>query len=114
MPPPERPWSALRRAARSSDRTDSTIRTRDFRCVRRRPRSLHSPALLRRIERPALPLPGLQALGRALARAEVEVGGEEDGMVEIVDGLYAGDVIAIAPVMTLWMTELALLKSGRA
>jgi len=34
----------------------------------------HSPALLRRIERPALPLAGLQALGRALARTEVHKG----------------------------------------
>ena len=49
-----------------------------------------------------------------MTRAEVETGGEEGDMVEIVDGLYAGDVIATSPVMTLWMTELALLKSGRA
>lgn len=36
--------------------------------------SLHSPALLRRIERPALPMEGLQALGRALAHTSVEEG----------------------------------------
>jgi nanoRNase/pAp phosphatase (c-di-AMP/oligoRNAs hydrolase) len=36
--------------------------------------ALHSPALLRRIERPALPHAGLRALGRALARTEVEQG----------------------------------------
>jgi len=34
----------------------------------------HSPALLRRIEQPAMPLDGLRALGRALARATVEQG----------------------------------------
>jgi nanoRNase/pAp phosphatase (c-di-AMP/oligoRNAs hydrolase) len=34
----------------------------------------HSPALLRRIERPALPTDGLRALGRALSRTEVEEG----------------------------------------
>ena len=34
----------------------------------------HSPALLRRIERPALPPAGLRALGRALARTSVENG----------------------------------------
>jgi nanoRNase/pAp phosphatase (c-di-AMP/oligoRNAs hydrolase) len=34
----------------------------------------HSPALLRRIEQPAIPLDGLRALGRALARATVEQG----------------------------------------
>jgi nanoRNase/pAp phosphatase (c-di-AMP/oligoRNAs hydrolase) len=32
----------------------------------------HSPALLRRIERPALPLDGLKALGRALAHTTVD------------------------------------------
>jgi nanoRNase/pAp phosphatase (c-di-AMP/oligoRNAs hydrolase) len=32
----------------------------------------HSPALLRRIERPALPVDGLRALGRALAETRVE------------------------------------------
>jgi multidrug efflux pump subunit AcrA (membrane-fusion protein) len=52
--------------------------------------------------------------GGWMTRAKVETGAEEGGMVEIVDGLYAGDVIATSPVMTLWMTELALLKSGRA
>jgi len=36
--------------------------------------ALHSPALLRRVERPALPVDGLKALGRALARARVEHG----------------------------------------
>ncbi len=34
----------------------------------------HSPALLRRIERPALPTDGLRALGRALAQTRVEEG----------------------------------------
>ncbi len=34
----------------------------------------HSPALLRRIERPALPITGLQALGRALAKSDVRGG----------------------------------------
>ena len=35
---------------------------------------LHSPALLRRIERPALPTDGLRALGRALSQTSVEAG----------------------------------------
>ncbi len=34
----------------------------------------HSPALLRRIERPALPTEGLRAMGRALARTRIEEG----------------------------------------
>ena len=36
--------------------------------------SWHSPALLRRIERPALPRDGLRALGRALSQTQVEEG----------------------------------------
>ena len=48
----------------------------------------HSPALLRRIERPALPLGGLQALGRALAKAE-----GRDGIHILVLGRVREDVI---------------------
>lgn len=48
----------------------------------------HSPALLRRIERPALPLPGLRALGRALAQADVR-----DGIHILVLGHVREDVI---------------------
>jgi hypothetical protein len=47
-------------------------------------------------------------------RTEVEIGAEQNEFVEIVDGLYTGDVVVTAPVMTLWMTELQLLKSGKA
>ena len=48
----------------------------------------HSPALLRRIERPALPIDGLRALGRALARADVR-----DGIHMLVLGRVREDVI---------------------
>lgn len=48
----------------------------------------HSPALLRRIERPALPQEGLRALGRALARSSVE-----DGVHLLVLGRVREDVI---------------------
>ena len=48
----------------------------------------HSPALLRRIERPALPLDGLRALGRALAKAELR-----DGIHMLVLGRVREDVI---------------------
>jgi nanoRNase/pAp phosphatase (c-di-AMP/oligoRNAs hydrolase) len=48
----------------------------------------HSPALLRRIERPALPVPGLKALGRALARTRVE-----EGIHMLVLGRVREDVI---------------------
>jgi nanoRNase/pAp phosphatase (c-di-AMP/oligoRNAs hydrolase) len=50
--------------------------------------ALHSPALLRRVERPALPVDGLRALGRALSRARVE-----DGVHIVVLGRVREDVI---------------------
>ncbi len=50
--------------------------------------ALHSPALLRRIERPALPTAGLRALGRALARTHLE-----DGIHLLVLGRVREDVI---------------------
>ncbi|MCZ6464965.1 MAG: DHHA1 domain-containing protein, partial [Proteobacteria bacterium] len=48
----------------------------------------HSPALLRRIERPALPIDGVRALGRALSKAEVR-----DGINILVLGRVREDVI---------------------
>ncbi len=48
----------------------------------------HSPALLQRIERPALPIDGLRALGRALSHTEVR-----DGIHVLVLGRVREDVI---------------------
>ncbi|MDJ0785597.1 MAG: DHH family phosphoesterase [Myxococcota bacterium] len=48
----------------------------------------HSPALLRRIERPALPQDGLRAFGRALAKSHVE-----EGIHLLVLGRVREDVI---------------------
>jgi nanoRNase/pAp phosphatase (c-di-AMP/oligoRNAs hydrolase) len=50
--------------------------------------ALHSPALLRRIERPALPVDGLRALGRSLARTRVA-----EGIHMLVLGRVREDVI---------------------
>jgi nanoRNase/pAp phosphatase (c-di-AMP/oligoRNAs hydrolase) len=50
--------------------------------------SCHSPALLRRIERPALPTDGLRALGRALSTTEVK-----DGIHLLVLGRVGEEVI---------------------
>ena len=47
-------------------------------------------------------------------RTPVEAGAVADGMAEIIDGIYFGDRIVTEPVMALWMTELQLLKSGKA
>lgn len=51
----------------------------------------HSPAILRRVERPAVPEEGLRALGRALSRSRVE-----DGVHIVVLGRVREDVIAQA------------------
>ena len=50
--------------------------------------TFHSPALLRRIERPALPIDGLRALGRALAKTKIE-----NGIHLLVLGRVREDVI---------------------
>jgi nanoRNase/pAp phosphatase (c-di-AMP/oligoRNAs hydrolase) len=50
--------------------------------------AFHSPARLRRIERPALPAEGLRAMGRALAHTEIE-----EGIHLLVLGRVREDVI---------------------
>lgn len=47
-------------------------------------------------------------------RTPVEIGTEAGGKIEIVDGLYFGDRIVTKPVMSLWMAELQLIKTGKA
>lgn len=47
-------------------------------------------------------------------RTPITTGTEHDGMVVVTDGLLSGDSVVTAPVMTLWMTELQLTKSGKA
>ena len=52
--------------------------------------------------------------GKRLIRAAVKVGGEQDGFVEIKDGLLAGDRIAVAGVPMLWCAELHRVNGGDA
>lgn len=52
--------------------------------------------------------------GDHLVRAPVKVGAISGELVEIKDGLYAGDQVVLQPVMSLWMTELAAVKGGQA
>ena len=52
--------------------------------------------------------------GSRLLRAAVKVGGEQDGFVEIKDGLLAGDKIAVAGVPMLWFAELHRVNGGDA
>jgi hypothetical protein len=52
--------------------------------------------------------------GEHFVRTAVKTGVVSDDYVEISDGLYAGDVVVVAPVMTLWMAELQSLRGGKA
>ncbi|MGI8604266.1 MAG: efflux RND transporter periplasmic adaptor subunit [Verrucomicrobiales bacterium] len=47
-------------------------------------------------------------------RTSIKTGAQNDGYVEVIEGLLAGDSVVTNPVMTLWMTELQLTKSGKA
>ena len=52
--------------------------------------------------------------GESFVRTPVKVGAISGDLVEIKDGLYAGDQVVSQPVMSLWMTELAAVKGGQA
>ncbi len=52
--------------------------------------------------------------GEHFVRTPVKVGATSGDLVEIKDGLYAGDQVVLQPVMSLWMTELAAVKGGQA
>jgi hypothetical protein len=52
--------------------------------------------------------------GESFFRAAVKVGAISGDIVEIKEGLYAGDQVVLQPVMSLWMTELAAVKGGQA
>lgn len=50
--------------------------------------------------------------GDHLLRTPVQLGSSDGAVLEILDGLYAGDVVATAAVEQLWLTELRLTKGG--
>jgi hypothetical protein len=50
--------------------------------------------------------------GTMLLRTPVKTGATDGEFFEILDGLYAGDVVATAGVEQLWLTELRLTKGG--
>jgi len=52
--------------------------------------------------------------GESFFRTPVKVGAMSGDLVEIKDGLYAGDQVVLQPVMSLWLTELAAVKGGQA
>lgn len=50
--------------------------------------------------------------GANLLRTPVRTGASDGTYIEILDGLYAGDVVVIAAIEQLWLTELRLTKGG--
>lgn len=52
--------------------------------------------------------------GEAYLRTAVKVGALNEQFAEITDGLYPGDEVVSAPVMSLWMAELQVLRGGKA
>jgi hypothetical protein len=52
--------------------------------------------------------------GDHLTRTAVKAGVESGDFLEITDGLYSGDKVAVKPVQTLWLTELRFVKGGAA
>lgn len=52
------------------------------------------------------------ANGSHYTRTAVKLGAASDGWVEVVDGLYAGDVVVTKAADTMWMIELCALKGG--
>jgi hypothetical protein len=47
-------------------------------------------------------------------RTPVQTGARDDKLIEVVEGLYAGDQIVVAQVTPLWMTELQTLRAGQS
>jgi multidrug efflux pump subunit AcrA (membrane-fusion protein) len=52
--------------------------------------------------------------GERFVRAAVKLGVVNGEFAEVADGLYAGDQIALKPVMTLWLAELQAIRGGKA
>ena len=52
--------------------------------------------------------------GSRLTRTPVKLGGEQDGVIEVKDGLLAGDRIAVGGVPLLWLAELQSLRGGKS
>ncbi|OYW74858.1 MAG: hypothetical protein B7Z37_15975 [Verrucomicrobia bacterium 12-59-8] len=52
--------------------------------------------------------------GPSYLRTPVKTGAMNEDLVEITDGLYAGDEIVTTPVMQLWLAELQVLRGGKS
>lgn len=52
--------------------------------------------------------------GKRLKRAPVKLGGEQDGVIAVRDGLLAGDKIVVSGVPLLWLAELQGIRGGKS
>lgn len=52
--------------------------------------------------------------GSRFTRTAVKLGSEQDGVIEVRDGLLAGDKIVVSGVPMLWLAELQGLRGGKA
>jgi hypothetical protein len=52
--------------------------------------------------------------GEHFVRTAIKTGASNDEFIEVTDGLYAGDQVVLQPVMSLWLTELSVVKGGQA
>ena len=50
--------------------------------------------------------------GTHLTRTRVKTGASSEGLVEVQDGLYAGDSVAVKGVQNIWLVELSAIKGG--
>ena len=50
--------------------------------------------------------------GTHLTRTRIKTGAASEGLVEIQDGLYAGDSVVVKGVQNIWLVELSALKGG--
>ena len=50
--------------------------------------------------------------GTHLTRTRVKTGAVSEGLVEVQDGLYAGDSVAVKGVQNVWLVELSAIKGG--
>lgn len=52
--------------------------------------------------------------GAHFVRTPIKTGASNDALIEVTDGLYAGDQVVLQPVQSLWLAELAAVKGGQA
>jgi len=52
--------------------------------------------------------------GEHFVRTAIKTGASNDELIEVTDGLYAGDQVVLQPVMSLWLMELQSVRGGQS